>query len=61
MTAAQLRDAEVSGRKVLSKEENFLGTHWWFVTAIGGNYWYFRRTGHILLASSTWVKTGKSR
>lgn len=56
MTAAQLRDAEVSGRKVLSKEEDFLGTHWWFVTAIGGNFWYHRPSGKILASSSAWKK-----
>jgi hypothetical protein len=56
MTPKQLEEAQVMGRKIISREENFLGTGWWFITAIGGNYWYHRPSGKIVSASSTWVR-----
>jgi hypothetical protein len=54
MTNSQLQHAEESGRRTLAIEENFLGSQWAFVKAIGGNYWYHRPTGKTLMASSTW-------
>jgi len=56
MTNSQCAEAEVSGRKTLAIEENFLGSGWHFVKAIGGNYWYHRASGKQVLATSAWPK-----
>jgi len=54
VTNTQAKNAVIFSNKVKRIEENFLGTGWWFIETISGNYWYHRASVKILPSSSTW-------